>query len=117
MKAWWLVILGVPFLGYVLPALVQSYLGRGVDSWKAATAQDTGRPVVFVSMLGVWPCTGGGKKGSGDGFELMRALAAEARSHGQIMVGVARSKTLAGKYEERTGAEPSAANPRHLRWP
>jgi hypothetical protein len=65
-------------------------------------------------MLGGWPCTGGGRKGS-DGFELMRALAAEARSHDQIMVGVARTKTLAGKYDERTGAEPSADNPRHLR--
>ena len=68
-------------------------------------------------MLGGWACTGGGKTGNRDGFELTRALAAEARSHGQIMVGVARSKTLADKYVARTGAEPSADNPRHLRWP
>jgi hypothetical protein len=33
------------------------------------------------------------------------------------MVGVARAETLADKYVARTGAEPSAANPRHLRWP
>jgi len=67
-------------------------------------------------MLGVWPCTGGGKKGGGDGFELVRALAVEARSHGQMMVGVARTKTLASKYVARTGAEPSQDNQRHLRW-
>ncbi len=117
MKAWWLIVLGVPFLGYILPALIQSYRGRGVATWTAATTEITGRTAVLVSVLGSWPCTGGGKTGGGNGFELVRALAAEARSHGQIMVGVARTTTLAGKYIARTGAESSADNPRHLRWP
>jgi hypothetical protein len=114
---WWLVILGVPFLGYVLPALVQQRLGRGVDDWKAITLKNTARTPVFVSMLGVWPCKGGGKKGSGDGFKLMKQLAAKARVDDQIMVGVARTKKLAKKYVDDTGAEQSPDNPRHLRWP
>lgn len=117
MQAWWLIVLGVPFLGYVLPSLILSYRGRGVANWKATTTHDTGRPAVLVSMLGVWPCTGGGRKGSGDGFALIRALAGEARTRGQIMIGVARTTNLAGKYVARTGAVPSVDNPRHLRWP
>lgn len=116
-KAWLFVAFGVPLVGYVVPALIQTYRGRGVRDWKAATTSDTGLPTVFVSMLGVWPATGGGRKGSGDGFTLMRALAAQARTDKQIMVGVARSKKLARKYVDRTGAEQSPHNPRHLRWP
>lgn len=117
MVAWWLVILGVPIVGYAVPALIQSCRGHGVDKWKTSTAADTGRVPAFASMLGAWPNTGGGRKGTGDGFTLMKALADDACSRNQIMVGVARNETLAAKYVADTGAEASPDNPRHLRWP
>ena len=106
-----------PLVDYVVPALVQTYRGRSVNDWKSATANDTGRPTVFVSMLGAWPATGGEKMSSEDGFTLMRALAAQARTDNQIMVGVARSQKLARQYVGRTGAEQSPRNWGHLRWP
>lgn len=117
MLLWWLVILGVPILGYVVPALIQTCRGRGVEEWKTSTAADTGFVPVFASMLGAWPNTGGGRKGTGDGFTLIKALAADARSRNQIMVGVARSQTLAEKYVKDTQAEQASDNPRHMRWP
>lgn len=116
MLAWWIVILGVPIVGYAVPAGIQS-IGGDVQEWKTLTQHDTGRAPVFASMLGSWPNTGGGQKGTGDGFALLKALAADARSRNQIMVGVARSKTLANKYVMQTDAEQSSLNPRHVRWP
>lgn len=63
------------------PALIQQYCGRGLPRWKKATLAETGRTPVVVTQLGAWPCTGGGRTGTGDGFILMRALAVEARQN------------------------------------
>ncbi len=118
MLIWWLVIVGVPFIGYVVPSLLLQHRVRGLDDWKTATLNETGRMPVLASMLGTWPCKGGGKKNvTGDGFELIRELAHRARASGQIIVGAARTEALAQKYVAKTGAEPSSHNPRHLRWP
>lgn len=115
---WWGMTLGVPLVGYVVPSLWQQFRGHGIDHWKAVTLEETGRTPVVVSMLGTWPCKGGGRKNNltGDGFELMRQLTGHLRDGGQIMVGLARSRKLAGKYVARTGAEASPDNRRHLRW-
>ena len=112
-----LVLVISPMLTYAAPALIQQFGGRGVGSWRDATLLETGRRPVFVSQLAAWPNTGGGRKGTGEGFTLMNALADDARSKNQIMIGVARSKTLATKYVDNTRAEQSSHNPRHLRWP
>jgi hypothetical protein len=115
--AWLLLLAGLPYLTYVFPAVVQQWLGRGLGEWKSASLADTRLRPTVVSQLGAWPCTGGGRRGNGDGFKLMRALAAEERKSDQIMVGVARGKKLAERYVEDTDAEQSSHNPRHLRWP
>lgn len=108
--AWLLMLVIEPMLSYGLPALIQQYRGRGLRRWKDTTLAETGRRPVVVSQLGAWPCTGGG-------FTLMRALAANARRDNRILVGVARSRTLAEKYVAGTGAEAAPEKPRHLRWP
>lgn len=114
---WWLLLLAIPFTTYGLPTLIQQFHARGLSGWKSGTLAQTGRTPVLVSQLGAWPCTGGGRRGTGDGFTLMIELAAAVRAEGQIMVGVARTKTLAEKYVAATAAEQSIDNPRHLRWP
>ena len=114
---WWFLLLLIPFATYGLPALIQQYRARGLGGWKSRTLEQTDRRPVLVSQLGAWPCAGGGRRGTGDGFALMIELAASARAEGQIMVGVARSKKLAEKYIADTAAQQSTDNPRHLRWP
>lgn len=114
---WWFLLLAIPFATYGLPALIQQFRARGLGGWKARTLAQTGRTPVLVSQLGAWPCTGGGRRGTGDGFTLMTELAAVVRAEGQILVGVARSKTLAEKYVVETAAQQSTEDPRHLRWP
>jgi hypothetical protein len=114
---WWLLLLLIPFATYGVPALIQQYRARGLGGWKSRTLEQTGRTPVLVSQLGAWPCTGGGRRGTGDGFTLMTELAGLMRAEGQIMVGVARSKKLTEKYVADTAAQQSTDNPRHLRWP
>lgn len=117
---WLLILVVVPMFTYGFRSALQQFLGRGVSDWRTATTAETGRAPVFASQVAAWPCKGGGQEGNGDGFELVRELARVVRADGQIMIGVARSKELARKYEEKTHAEPAmppAGNPRHLRWP
>jgi hypothetical protein len=114
---WLLVLVIAPMLSYGVPALIQQYRGRGLPQWKEATLAETGRAPVVVSQLAAWPCAGGGRTGTGDGFTLIRALAAEARRNDRILVGVARSRNLPERYIADTGAEASPQSPRHLRWP
>jgi hypothetical protein len=68
-------------------------------------------------VLAAWPATRGGRRGTGDGLELIRAPAADVRRDGGILVCTARTVALAERYRAETGAVTSPANPRLLRWP
>jgi hypothetical protein len=114
--AWNAAVVGVPVVGCGAPMVIQYFRTGEVDAWIAKTAEDTGRRPVKASTLGSWPIKGGGRKRStGHGLELVRALAADARSRGQIKVGVARDLKLAKKYVAKTSAEQSPDNPKHVR--
>ena len=115
--AWTLLLIAGPTLTYCIPALVQHGRGRGLKHWCTTTEDQTGRTPVAAFQLAAWPCSGGGREGTGAGFDLIRALATDARRRGRILVGVARSSKLAKEYGEKTNAESSPHNPRHLRWP
>lgn len=114
---WYGLLILLPMLTYAVPALVQQCRGIGLRRWMTTTATDTGRqPVLFVE-LAAWPATGGGRRGTGDGFDLVRAIAADVARDGAILVCTARTATLASKYRDATGAVASARNAHHLRWP
>ncbi len=115
--AWYGVLILLPTLTYAVPALVQQSQGRGLRRWTATTSRETGRRPVLFTELAAWPATGGGRRGTGDGFALVRAIAADVARDDAILVCTARSKTLADKYRTKTGAVASPRNPRHLRWP
>lgn len=114
--AWFVLVIVVPLLTYAVPMLYQHARGiHGYRAWKTTVVD--GRTPAQASSLGAWPLAGGGLRGTGDGFALIRALAAEARSHNRILVGQARNTALGDKYIEETGAIASQGNRRHLRWP
>ena len=115
--AWFFVLVLLPLFTYAGPALLQNRRGRGRKQWMSTTAAQTGRTPILMCELAAWPATGGGLHGTGDGFDLVKALADDARRHGAILVGTARTEDLAAKYCTDTGAESSPVNPRLLRWP
>lgn len=117
MWTWYGVLIGLPLITYLFPSVAQQWRGRGRDDWATTTQAETGRTPILFTILAAWPATGGGLKGTGDGFDLVRALAADARRDGAILICTARSARLAKLYRTETGAEASPLNPRLLRWP
>ena len=113
---WYGLLIFLPMLTYAVPSLVQHCQGHGLRRWMATTTEETGRRPVLFTELAAWPATGGGRRGTGDGFDLVRAIAADVARDDAILVCTARTKTLAGKYRTKTGAAASRRNPRLLRW-
>lgn len=114
---WYGLLILLPMLTYALPALVQQWHGRGRAAWIRATEAETGRRPLLFTELAAWPAKGGGRRGTGDGFDLVKAVAADARRDGAILICTARTAALAERYRADTGAVASPTNPRLLRWP
>lgn len=115
--AWAVLLIILPLFTFAVPAGWQQWRGRGRKDWTRATAAETGRAPILFTELAAWPAKGGGRPGTGDGFELVRALAVAVARDGGILIATARSVELARKYCAKTGAVASPANPRLLRWP
>lgn len=114
---WYLLLIVLPVLTWAVPSSVQQWRGRGRRDWATATAAQTGRQPVLFTELAAWPAKGGGQPGTGDGFNLVKAIAHDAALDGGILIATARSAKLARKYCAQTGAVASPTNSRLLRWP